>query len=114
MKGSGWTAALPQGVRVEVNGQVLSQGGNLGADRIADTTTRVQHRSNANFLPAAVIVGLRPGAPLQVNSRSPHPTLPGGLACKVHATENCFCTMGRQYCQPFNEHISVEIPGRLD
>lgn len=33
---------LLQGVRVEVNGQVLSQGGNLGADRITDTTSTVQ------------------------------------------------------------------------
>lgn len=31
-----------QGVRVEVNGQVLSQGGNLGADRITDTTSAMQ------------------------------------------------------------------------
>lgn len=117
-----------QGVRVEVNGQVLSQGGNLGADRITDTTSamqaslwqpalaacirivhamphkpysvcrcgwlirtaaylqqsvlqqngnswgyttanhRLQVRSNPDFLPAAVIVGLEPGVPLQVCS----------------------------------------------
>ena len=34
--------SLLQGVRVEVNGQVLSQGGNLGADRITDTTSAMQ------------------------------------------------------------------------
>ena len=51
---------------MEVNGQVLSQGGNLDADRITDTTSRMQRRSNPGFLPAAVIVGLQPGMPLQV------------------------------------------------
>lgn len=57
-----------QGIRVEVNGQVLSQGGNLNADRITDTTSRVQMRSNPDFLPAAVIVGLQPGLQLQARS----------------------------------------------
>ncbi len=51
---------------MEVNGQVLSQGGNLGADRITDTTSQLQTRPNPGFLPAAVIVGLQPGMPLQV------------------------------------------------
>ncbi len=61
-----WRCSLLQGVRVEVNGQVLSQGGNLGADRITDTTNQLQVRPNPAFLPAAVIVGLQPGIPLQV------------------------------------------------
>ncbi|KAK9825612.1 hypothetical protein WJX74_010253 [Apatococcus lobatus] len=55
-----------QGVRVEVNGQVLSQGGDTQADQIEDTSSTTIARSNQGFLPAAVIIGLIPGVPLQV------------------------------------------------
>lgn len=55
-----------QGVRVEVNGQVLSQGGDTQADQIKDTSSTTISRSNGGFLPAAVIIGLIPGSPLQV------------------------------------------------
>lgn len=61
-------AVAVQGIRVEVNGQVLSQGGNLGADRIMDTTSRMQTRQDPGFLPPAVIIGLQPLRPLQVPS----------------------------------------------
>ena len=33
-----------QGLRVEVNGQVLSQGGDVGADQLTDTTAAVTSR----------------------------------------------------------------------
>ena len=56
-----------QGVRVEVNGQVLSQGGDTQADQIKDTSSTTISRSNGGFLPAAVIIGLIPGSPLQVH-----------------------------------------------
>jgi hypothetical protein len=42
--------AVLQGVRVEVNGQVLSQGGNLGADRITDTTSAMQVGQNEHTI----------------------------------------------------------------
>ena len=43
-----------QGLRVEVAGQVLSQGGNVGADQLADTaaiTTVRQAPGNLGFAP---------------------------------------------------------------
>ena len=58
--------AQVQGVRVEVNGQVLSQGGDTQADQIEDTSSTTIARTNQTFLPAAVIIGLIPGVPLQV------------------------------------------------
>lgn len=42
------------GVRVEVNGQVLSRGGDVAADQLEDTTAGVQQRRCA-----AVVVGAR-------------------------------------------------------
>ena len=61
-----WCGMQVQGVRVEVNGQVLSQGGDTQADQIEDTSSTTIVRSNQGFLPAAVIIGLIPGVPLQV------------------------------------------------
>ncbi|KAL0019979.1 hypothetical protein WJX79_005353 [Trebouxia sp. C0005] len=54
------------GIRVEVKGQVLSQGGDVGADQIADTSGRSNSssRNNTGFLPAALVLGLQPGVPL--------------------------------------------------
>jgi len=57
-----------QGIRVEVNGQVLSQGGDVAADQLTDTTSALPVRQNPAFLPAAVIVGLVPGEPLNVRN----------------------------------------------
>ncbi|EFN53518.1 hypothetical protein CHLNCDRAFT_136597 [Chlorella variabilis] len=53
------------GVRVEVNGQVLSRGGDVAADQLEDTTAAQQQRSNASFLPSAFIMGLLPGSRLE-------------------------------------------------
>ena len=61
-----WSGMQVQGVRVEVNGQVLSQGGDTQADQIEDTSSTTIVRSNQGFLPAAVIIGLIPGVPLLV------------------------------------------------
>ncbi|KAK9813648.1 hypothetical protein WJX73_001491 [Symbiochloris irregularis] len=55
-----------QGLRVEVNGQVLSKGGDVGADQVMDTTAESVDRDNNDFLPLAVILGLSPGEPLVV------------------------------------------------
>lgn len=57
---------MVQGIRVEVNGQVLSQGGDVAADQLTDTTSALPVRQNPAFLPAAVIVGMDPGVPLNV------------------------------------------------
>lgn len=51
---------------MEVNGQVLSQGGDVAADQVTDTTSTTPVRQNPAFLPAAVIVGLDYGVPLEV------------------------------------------------
>ena len=59
---------MPQGIRVEVNGQVLSQGGDVAADQLTDTTSALPLRRNAAFLPAAIIVGLEPGDPLEARA----------------------------------------------
>jgi len=55
---------------VEVNGQVLSQGGDVAADQVTDTTAALPQRHNPGFLPSAVIVGLDPGVPLEVRGGS--------------------------------------------
>lgn len=55
-----------QGIRVEVNGEVLSQGGDVAADQVTDTTSAVSVLRNSAFLPAAIIIGLQPGNPLEV------------------------------------------------
>ena len=60
-----------QGIRVEVNGQVLSQGGDVAADQVTDTTSATPVRRNPAFLPAAVIVGLDYGVPLEVRIPKP-------------------------------------------
>ncbi|KAK9803015.1 hypothetical protein WJX72_000035 [[Myrmecia] bisecta] len=68
-----WVALHPglrfpqvQGIRVEVWDQVLSQGGDVSADQMADTTAALQTRQNQDFLPAAIILGLTPGTPVKV------------------------------------------------
>ena len=61
---------LAQGIRVEVNGQVLSQGGDVAADQVTDTTSALPVRQNPEFLPSAIIVGLDPGVPLEVRLRA--------------------------------------------
>ncbi len=65
----GDNAMQVQGVRVEVNGQVLSQGGDTQADQIEDTSSATIARNNGGFLPAAVIIGLIPGVPTPVSSQ---------------------------------------------
>lgn len=55
-----------QGLRVEVNGQVLSKGGDVGADQVMDTTAETTLRDNNDFLPVAIILGLTPGETLTV------------------------------------------------
>ncbi|KAK9917087.1 hypothetical protein WJX75_000778 [Coccomyxa subellipsoidea] len=54
------------GLRVEVNGQVLSQGGDVSADQVEDTTAETQTRAQADFLPVALVLGLSPGVPVEV------------------------------------------------
>ncbi|KAL4452476.1 hypothetical protein ABPG75_008138 [Micractinium tetrahymenae] len=55
------------GIRVEVNGQVLSRGGDVHANQLQDTTAAVEPQpSNASFLPSAFIMGLQPGGKLGV------------------------------------------------
>ena len=55
-----------QGIRVEVNGEVLSQGGDVAADQVTDTTSAVSVLRNPAFLPSAISIGLQPGNPLEV------------------------------------------------
>jgi hypothetical protein len=59
-----WAGA--QGLRCEVNGQVLSAGGNVGADQVEDTQAVATARPRADFLPQALVLGLAPGVPLEV------------------------------------------------
>ncbi|CAL8464733.1 g4268 [Coccomyxa elongata] len=54
------------GLRVEVNGQVLSQGGDVSADQEQDTTAETRTRAQADFLPVALVLGLSPGVPVEV------------------------------------------------
>ena len=63
-------------VRVEVNGQVLSRGGDVGADQQADTggaftqtsptTTTTTTTTSSTQLPAAFIMGMQPGLAVDV------------------------------------------------
>lgn len=43
-------------------GQVLSAGGDVGADQVEDTTAVTLARAQADFLPIALVLGLTPGA----------------------------------------------------
>ncbi|KAL4450153.1 hypothetical protein ABPG77_010822 [Micractinium sp. CCAP 211/92] len=60
------------GIRVEVNGQVLSRGGDVQANQVQDTTAAVEPQQtrqalrSASFLPSAFIMGLQPGSKLDV------------------------------------------------
>ena len=42
--------------------QVLSAGGDVGADQVEDTTAVTRARAQADFLPIALVLGLTPGA----------------------------------------------------
>jgi hypothetical protein len=70
------------GVRVEVNGQVLSRGGDIVADRQTDTNPLLAHggvsqetrvdgalskQENLAFLPAVYLLGLQPEVDVEVN-----------------------------------------------
>ena len=46
-----------------VGAQVLSAGGDVGADQVEDTTAVTRARAQADFLPVALVLGLTPGAP---------------------------------------------------
>ena len=71
------------GIRVEVNGRVLSRGGNVVADRLADTVGQTQNSGDgsssstttsssgvadgdSSLLPSAFIMGMQPGVPMQL------------------------------------------------
>jgi hypothetical protein len=59
-----------EGVRVEVNGQVLSRAGDAAADRHADTAragAAAAPRAPGAFLPAAYVLGMQPGVPVAVD-----------------------------------------------
>ena len=49
------------GIRVEVNGQVLSQGGDVAADQLEDTTAETISRCGCTTSKAAVQLVLPPG-----------------------------------------------------
>ncbi|KAK9837118.1 hypothetical protein WJX81_003998 [Elliptochloris bilobata] len=68
-----WVALHPRlrypgipGLRVEAGGQVLSQGGDVGADQVEDTTAETRVRQHTDFLPIALVLGLVPGRPVTV------------------------------------------------